>query len=499
MRSHATAKHKIKDSGLLEYTRRCQLLSQSGLRISSKLKVLQLLGRNACSASHVRSAIKVLKGHMVHIGRFRHIQPKRPSTMRLSAKQPAMTAPQDNGRRVTTSKLRTAGFIHDFTTVTLSQLASEFGKAHPRAGTPKAIAATQMVERYIKWAEGKGLSASNAILSRELPIEFFKQLGEILQPNSLRNHAVSAIELLNIGPLTQGLAAYFSPFKRGAVKSAKKIWTNLKKSVEKEARRVQRVKVRQLAFKNAPLQAICEYLESSWKNDTVAENCRILKMKFEQGRMLSYEDSKRFRENLCILSLYMALHGQRQSTAFRLRPAEVLHADQLEGRAIISAHSHKTFSSSGPALIALKGHQLQAFQLFVDARAAISQQDTPVISSISGKKPSDVFQPLCHYLVNVHGINKKITFNWLRKTVETNKDLVLDHTENSDRYREATSMISGYLLHGPNAVQNHYDFQTARKVVMKSREVDSVMSQLIAIEQLQTDSCTILPTFHTGM
>lgn len=498
MRSHAIAKHKVKDSNLAEYTRRCQLLSQSGLRISSKLKVLKLLGRHACSPSHVKSAIKVLRGHMVHIGRLRLTQPKRPSRMRLPPKQPKITAPQDSGRRRTTARLRDAGFIHDFTSLTVSKLASVFGKVHPQARSPKAVAATQMVERYLKWAEGMGWSATNAILSSELPIEFFKQLGQILQPNSLRNHASSVIELLNLGQTESVLSPFFPPSKRKALRSAKKIWASLKNSAEKEARRVQRLKTRQLAFKNAPLYAICVYLEEIWKNDKFADNCSLLKCRFQMGRMLSQEDSEKFRENLCVLSLYLGLHGQRKSTAFRILPEELAQAQEMEGRFIISAKHHKTFASSGPALVALKYHQLQAFQLFADARAAISEPDTPIISSLSGKEPSDVFTPINKYLEDRHGINLKITFNWLRRTVESNKDTICQDIGQAERYRASAEMISGYLVHGSEAVQHHYDFQTARKVIMKSAEVDNVLAQLIAIELLQIQPSSFLPVFHAG-
>lgn len=499
MRSHAIAKHRVKESALFEFTRRCQLLSQSGMRYTSKLKILKLLGRNAASPSHLRTAVRVLKGHMVFVNGNRGIRPKWSSTMKPPVRKPTIIAPEDRGRRVTAARLRASGFVHDFTSIKFSELATAYSTAHPQAGGPKALAETQMIERYLRWAEGRGRCAGRAIVSTDLPPEYFKQLGGILQPASMKNHAVSIIKLLQLGPTEPTLAPFFPRSQRRAVKSAKKVWGSLKKAVESEARRLQRLKMRKIQFKNVPLHEVCLYLEDMWKTGKFSENCKMLKSRFELGKMLSLQDCERFRENLCVLSLYMALHGQRKSTAFRMLPGELMEPLQLEGRYIISVTHHKTYASSGPALIALKKHQMRAMEMFADARKSISGPDTPILSSLTGKEPSNVFSPLNKHLVEAHGLSKPITFNSFRKTVETNRDLVSQGPEQQGRYRLSSDLISGYLLHGANAVVNHYDFQTARKVVMKASEVEDVMSQLIAMSFVQSDSSNMLPASHSGV
>jgi hypothetical protein len=69
MLSHAKAKHNLPSGGpkMRRYRGRCSQLSCAGSRVTTKGRVLQLMGRFAVSKSHYLVAKRVLEGHLVDV------------------------------------------------------------------------------------------------------------------------------------------------------------------------------------------------------------------------------------------------------------------------------------------------------------------------------------------------------------------------------------------------------------------------------------------------
>lgn len=461
-----------------QYVRRCLDLSKSSWRLTTKSRVLRLMGPYAQRKKLYLMVKSVLKGHLVAVRkRTENIKPW------LQNESEAKSEDVSNDFRTNRSRVRQNlsehGFIVNFSEEKLCNVAIIYDELR---GTSDP-AGPRLLHRVLSWAKGRGHTEVGAFYSTNLAVEFQNEARAILKPNSIRNHAQSMFNFIGLALTSPKLKAIFPLSKRFRLKKARDEWQKIKNLNEREGRRQQRRKMKCSEFKPVPIFHVCQFLKEARESGKIDQCFNQL----EGSLLLDTEDFLRQNEPycfiLCVLSVYICLTGQRLCAALNLTLNEVFDAVTTEGVVILKIKTHKTSKSMGPARIALKYHQYEDLLRFSMLRREMKTGQDTVLVSLTGKKPSSLMKPLELYLRKNNLSDPKITFNWFRSTIETCLHL-------SDLQSEATSnCIPAQLGHGVQVAKLHYRFQSDSATVSDSRRVENVLAQLVVIElPAQTDN-----------
>lgn len=499
MLSHATAKHGLRSGPLKnEFRRKCTLMNRSGDRFVSKASVLRLMGTKAASQSHRKCVKRVLRGLLYHIGfPARGIDSRRhPTFVVVPDATPSAPGPYEakSGRAATTRRLRDANLVERFEPEKLDSIALAFVREHPNGATPFVYQKACKVDRFIKFGLKAGYSPRQSFESPDLARDFVATLQKTLQPYSVRNHADASLDFLQLTSALPTLKLTFPPHRRQRIAAALKEWKILRKKLDRDSRRLQSLRVKQLGFTGAPILDICRYL-NDYTAMALDRDFVLVEERVERKARFTASDTQAYKRLICYLCTVIALHGQRKGATFSLTAGEIFAATAFEGAYIVSIAKHKTDYVSGPVYLAVKRHQYTALQRMARVRIALGGgPNAPVIAGLSGREPTDPFSPLETALEEKAKVPIAVTFNLIRKTAESSKGL-LENAGNSAA--KAADPVSSYLAHGDGVVRLHYNFRTTQQILAEARALDRVHARCVLLSMGARRELP-LPTVHHG-
>lgn len=466
--SHATSKHGIPRHGksMERFRKMCKALNARGVRTTSRKRVSRLLGKFARSKTHIGIANTILKAHSIIV------EDKQNSAKTINLKdEPAPPVKLAEGFvRQRLQNIRHAGLVSRFDK--LCQIASVYENSEKScrnrsAASTKAYA--HMQHRFIQWAkkENPGFQSEISILCcPDLPFDFGHLLQRTFKPFTVKNHASAMCSLIE-GILCNNEVKSkigFKPHMKDALKSAYESWNKIKCLHQRQGRAQQRQKTRSGKFKNAPVLWILEFLMKS-------EPQCIDFLKDPQ----SHANERAARELLiCVNATYMSLHGQRLCSVLNLTQEELLNAICVHGRYILRIQKHKSVRHHGPSALALRSHQFELLQGMADLYGGENGLVFPIHQT--GRACKQLFRPLNEYMKKKCSESPEMSFNLIRKTLETNSFLVEGC---NDKAREN---INTYLCHGKAVTALHYAFKTDQQVISQARIVEAVFANLAALD-----------------
>lgn len=465
------------------YMRKCSLHNARGVRSTTVDTLTKLLGKYANSPSHRKIAEDVLKHHAIFIKNSVQDEENQ-STISSSSDEErcqraqkyafdgeaqARSVPKGEGRqRQRRAHISECGLVSNFDTLCVTaRVFTEAEIKHGQRTEASIRAIAQMAHRYLVWAkETANLSELQALLCSESPIEFARVLRGVFQPYTVKNHANSMCTVLDtiLWNVHVRRSLGLQNSMKSALKSAKDVWERVKSASERRARMKQREHTRSGLFLNAPILLILEFL---MENAPKCEN-------YFAGLKTNLNDAQAMKLTRCVCACYMALHGQRLCAALNLKKTELQNASLSCGRYIIRIKRHKTSKFHGTANVALRIHQYNLMQRM--AKQLSSGRDAVFPINQSGRASKELFAPLADYIRKKCNENLPITFNLIRKTVETNAFLCQGDQQH------VRSKISSYLCHGKKVTDLHYSFKTDQRVLAESHSVEEVISALATLD-----------------
>lgn len=471
-------------------------MSRHGDRYVAKAKILQLMGSKADSKSHRLCVRRVLKGLLYSFGYPKPDSDDRRSVTfavtSQSAQRPGSRGYDEKaGRSVTSRRLKDAQLVERFNLNQMEPLALAYYREHPNGQTDFVYAKACKVDRFLKFALDQGVTVRQSLESTDTARSFWSLLKRTLQPYSVRNHCDAIVDLLQLACALPTLKAMYPKHRRQKLNSALNEWQILRRCTDKDSRRLQSLKVKRLGFSAAPMYDICQYLVDYKNEQLEADFCEI-ESRIQENARFHRAARSAWKRLICYLSSIMALHGQRRGAAFQMTVSEVTEATTYEGMKIIAIHKHKTDYVMGPAYVAVKRHQYDALKRMAMVRLSLGgDQNSHVIASLTGGEPNEEFQPLELRLSEVMQENIQLTFNVVRCTAESHKNLGRGSAKSdSDR-------ISSYLCHGEGVVRLHYLHKTPQDIVAEARALDLVHTQLI-LQEMGSRGAIPLPKQHFG-
>lgn len=455
------------------------------------------MGSKAISKSHRKCVKKVLRGLNFEIG-FPEVgtdDRRTPTfvTKSVTERRPCSGPYQEkSGRTLTSHRLQDAHLLRRFDPDTMDALTKAYLQEHPNGSTKFVYAKACKIERYVRFCQESGYTAVQGLESVDLAQQFCFTLKGAVQPFSARNHADAVVDFLQLISVLPSLKAAFQHRRRRRINTVLEEWRKIRRSLDKDSRRMQALKVRTLGFKPAPLLDICIYL-ANYREDGLDSDFCLVEGQIESGLRFLSEHTKAYKRIVCYLSVFMALHGQRKGAANQMTVAEVVNALTYEGTKIVAISRHKTDYVVGPAYVALKPHQYSALTRMAKLRINLGgDSESAVIAGISGREPGEPFGPIIASLSEPTKEPLELTFNKIRKTAESTKGLSRDAgpSAGSDR-------VSSYLCHGTGAAALHYQFKTPQEIIAESRALDQVHAQVILQEMARRGQIP-LPAAHYG-
>jgi hypothetical protein len=286
---------------------------------------------------------------------------------------------------------------------------------------------------------------------------------------SVKNHAAAVISCLDLILADQEFRSSLglSFGAKAKLQSAKENWNTIKRRNETEARRLQRIKVRNGTFRNVPIQCIFEFLlQNSTKVETITRgwNDQVCHSTEELALVQAY------------CATVLALHGQRLVALLNLTAKDVMEAGKANGLYVIRIHDHKTSKSHGPAAVALRPKQFKILQGLAQYRRNLQDSHAALLQAPQGSASKALFAPLDEYIKARIPAWSGLTCNAVRATIESH-----NHLAATDRELSGKS-INSYLLHSKQVTDLHYRFRTDAKVASDSLAVQDVLAQLLVMD-----------------
>lgn len=480
LRSHAACKHGIQPHSdpMRAFLADCLRISKRGWRETDEKRVFQLMGEYASSASHREVALRVLRGHLVKVrsneARSREVPDKTATQLR------ADDGSEKGKRGKTLQLLRQAGFVASFDPNDLCSMANSYFTVRSRdsaANKRTLVANAKFIHRYILWGmtQFATMSEQAVVSSAALAKKFEEAVRDILAPNSIRNHAAALFDLLQCASANWELKREFSKKEHLSLRGAAKAWLEIKQRCDNRARGEQRTAIMNGVLSEAPVSEIIGFLDHMSRSGRIQAAINNLKENLPFcSSLVPIELQPAWRELLCVLATYLLLQCVRLSAATNLTLSEVRNATQLNGQYIVRIKTHKTAKTFGSAAVVLKHHQYQLFVTFCELRDRLNFNSQTVLVSTAGGEPRNLFGSLQQFLQNRMKTPIGITFNLMRKTVETNTFL-LDQTHSQLN----ENLVSNYLLHGTRVTDLHYKFRSDALVCGLAAKCEEVLCQIV--------------------
>lgn len=491
LRTHAVSKHGLEaHSREMElYVKDCQNIRAKGWRITSTDRIIGLMGHYGTSSSIRDMVVRVLNGHLVKVQsptRGNEEVIKRDCPVERADKRIAL----GRGRATTKRNLQRRGLIHSFAAENFCELARSYLTVHSEpndAERPFSRATlyshVRFIHRYVSWALRKSATANEweTIASTSLAKDFVAHISSVLMPASVRNHTTAMVSLLEGCLSIPALRRQCNPALRRKLRSAVAVWIQLRRNVDKRARSLQRQRITNGEFKSAPIVQIVGYLDKM--NETGNIERIFIKLQKELGqpyhavptRMVRY-----WRMTLCVLATIILIQGQRLCVALNVTMKELDSSKMRHGLYVVRVAKHKTSTVSGPAAFVLKPHQFQLFARFSAIRKKMLTCKEELLVSSRGGTPFNLLSHLDRFVSRNKGQAEqpqpKITFNTVRKTIETWSPVLIGRTAT-----HCADAIMAYLCHGKEVTRSHYRFRTDQTVVSQSQDVENAVCQLILV------------------
>lgn len=500
--SHGQRAHQVAGKSLLRFLEACKQLSSSGLRTTSKSKVLKLMG--ACSTSRtVFSAVKnVLRGHLIDVDDQPTLDLKPSVVTRMDRisltdranKASSETRPSQchpfisHGRGQTSALLKQRGLVHSFVGVELCDLSKVFLELGKGSTSDKTLSARH-IHRFIDFGlnEQADLSEEQVLCSDVLARRFEVQVQDVFMPNTMKNHASSILDLINLCFARKELQEAFPPHKRQSLNQAKEVWMAMKRRADRLAAKVQKRKILSAPVTEAPLNYALMYLEQTRGSGTL-DDCLT---SAESGNATNSQQAT----IICCLAIFLGLHGQRRCAAENLTLQELETAQRCHGLYLVTIERHKTDKEQGGSTMALFEHQFLAMLRYGRARARASTEETVfVLRTLRGKLLSNPFDPLTKFVRARTQFKDGIHFNTFRQTIETNKKFA--GVTISGKQCDA---IHSYLGHSKTVSKKNYEFRTPSVICSDASEVNNTLFQVTAYQIVEAGTLPkLLPSNALG-
>lgn len=458
---------------------RSRLLVKHGVRLTSKRKVLSLMGRFATSRTHLTVAYSVLRGHLIFTAPPFRAEGEICKVTPAPDLHPVLPVQRDRlvsapGSRQTRTVLTSLGISPETSEASLGEAASLFlerdSLVHDKSRAT-SLAKAKLIQRYLDYCKNVLKSRKDEVsilLSEKLPLDFMQSLNAVFRPNTRRNHAGAMVSLFECALYDPTLRDFLgsSPFLKTKIAAVKDVWAQMKRKDAKEARVEQRLKIRSEGFRDAPVMEMVNFLRDFSRKVEVISN--------DWDRHVTI-----FPEELSIMQCYVAtvlsLHGQRLCAALELTTGEVLSASEVLGRFVIRIKKHKTARFHGPATVCLRALHYHVLKKLAEFRS--HRGETKLLHAAPGKASRSLFAPLDAYIRMNYSSFPGTTFNLVRRTLESNAHLAV--AGGTDRAR---ADINQYLNHGRGVSELYYRYRTDDHVASEAEVVESVLSQLLSLD-----------------
>lgn len=329
-----------------------------------------------------------------------------------------------------------------------------------------------MLHRYLDWVRNSYLTDSDAqiLLNHEWAEDFISVLKKTYKAYTVKNHAASVASCLELLLTDQtfrvelGLSYPSKP----KIQEAKNVWITLKRNNEKDARAMQRAKIRSGTYRDVPVSTIFDFLLANHsKVDAIIEN-------WDNHVLVSLPHDLGLVKAFC--SVILALHGQRLCAALNLTSKAVTEPARSSGLFIIRIQDHKSKRAHGPAAVALRPEHYAVFHGLARYRIAEEGPYAKLLTAPGNKAGQSLLAPVEAHLCARHPGWSGITFNLLRKSIETNAFLA-----NSSDFDPAKA-VSSYLLHTKGVTDLHYAYRSDARIVAESHTVQDVLAQLLVMD-----------------
>ena len=490
-------------------------MSRRGRRTTSADRICSLLGTDARSKSHFEAAKRVLEGHLVFIDSEQRTDGQQQQQGRRQQEEweadSAGTSDFGHGsifedtedfseghRGRTRANLKASGFVSSFADGALCTLARIYLKCMQAKGAytrQHILSNANMVHRILTFTmeRDRSLNDRRAAVSPTAASAFLTGARGILRPNSIKNHAAAMVSFLEQAQTDVHLQPQFGPGDKGRLRAAAEQWRDTKRKADRQCRALQRVDMMSGELPAVSISAVCRYLQHlvDFQITAMLQNLQTL----PQGcREVPVPQRRDWNTMLCYVAILFMLNGQRLCAALGLTLDEVDAARVHGSRAVLRVGRHKTCRTSGAAGVVLKSHQLDFLRHFVAARRRLDTPARQVLVGVSGRPgPSRILHPF-HIFVSSqilpdvsnlgewadHAGAGRPTHKLVRKVIETSTYLVSD--QDALGARERTAM---HLCHGEKAIALHYRYKTDDAVLDAGRTVESILSQLAALELVQ--------------
>lgn len=515
LRSHAYSMHEIQPGSTTmdTYLNECALISCKGRRVATEGRLLRLMGAYAASKTHRLVVRRVLNAHLISIrGPNKHHTGEKTQGKCANEPTPSDVSSLPPGRFATSRKLRAYGFVQNFARVRLCPVAREYVnilRELPDFEPSKAKRDSYFIHRFVAWARAKDKDGFHRhtdwsfLTSIHLPKQFVHELSLALQPASVRNHAFAILQLLERVLVTPKLRNQLTRGQLSRLRRSVVQWTEAKRTQDRSVRRVQRARIASNDFTPAPVHAICETLRRLREYNILKIHLFDLE---KWTRDCAQLDNVAIRSELlhswrtvvCYMATIIMLQGQRLCVALNLTVGEFRNAKWCQGMAVIRVKKHKTGAESGPAAVTLKRPQHEIFRRFCVIRLAVfpTKEAAPLLLSVNGThlRNDNLLKPLEKLIAKAGQKPKTMPFNWVRKTIETSSAELLGQTA----ALEASAGIMRYLCHSQEVTKMHYRFRTDKIIVRQYRQVESIISLLVAMEEIEKRRLQYLPGHWDG-
>lgn len=392
--------------------------------------------------------------------------------------------------RTPRSAIEAAGLVGDVAEQDLCATAKAYRDLQlklKRISPQTANAQARMLHRFLKWARTTHGAYKDAdlLLNLELAEDFVSLLRKTLSPYSVKNHAASLVSCLDQLLMDQefrGELGLSYPSKP-KIQEAKALWSSLKNRNEKEARTIQRAKLRSGTYRNVPINLVyhflcvnshkCEQITKNWNNHIYDASPQ------DMGLVQAY------------CSIILALHGQRLCAALNLTAKAVGEAGRASGLRVVRIAEHKTKKSYGPAAVALRPKHFVVFKGLARYRLDVEGPTARLLQAPRGRAGRVLLAPVENHLAARCPGWAGITFNSLRVTLETHAYLA--STNNND----APKRVSSYLLHTQRVSDLHYSYRSDDRVASQALAVQEVLCQLLIMD-LARDGTIPVPSDFRG-
>jgi hypothetical protein len=341
-----------------------------------------------------------------------------------------------------------------------------------------------MLHRYILWARNTYQTENDAqiLLHHEWAEDFISVLRKTFKPYSVKNHAGSVASCLELLLTDQSFRAELglSYPSKPKIEEAKKVWITLKRTNEKEARGLQRAKMRAGTYKDVPVSTLYDFLLA---NDEKVD--AIIKT-WDSHVLIANAHDLGLVKAFC--AVILALHGQRLCAGLNLTCKAVKEPSKSSGLFIVRIEHHKSSRAHGPAAIALRPQHYSVFRGLARVRMAEDGPHARLLTAPKNRAGQALLAPVEAYLSARHPGWSGLTFNSVRKCLETHSYLA--HVSDVD----PAKAVSSYLLHTKGVTDLHYAYRSDARIAAESRTVQDVLTQLLTMDLARTGIISVRPS-----